>query len=151
MYYEEVFKALNKNKIKYLVIGGIAVNLHGLHRFTKDLDLIIDLSNNNLIKFIDTIGKLGYKTNVPKHKWGKLAAIAFTGKDEEFDRVDIFLKNPIDFDKSYKKREIFKLGRINVSCISLEDLLFLKNKADRLRDWIDIGSLKRMKGLRKNK
>jgi len=34
MYYEEVFKALNKNKVKYLIIGGMAVSFYGFSRLT---------------------------------------------------------------------------------------------------------------------
>ena len=39
--FEEVFRALNKAKVKYVVIGGIAVVLHGYRRFTEDLDLMV--------------------------------------------------------------------------------------------------------------
>lgn len=40
MFYGEVFKALNKAKVQYVVAGGTAVVLHGYRRFTDDLDLI---------------------------------------------------------------------------------------------------------------
>lgn len=43
MYYELVFRNLNKKKVRYVVIGGIAVNLHGIPRATADLDLMVDL------------------------------------------------------------------------------------------------------------
>jgi len=52
MFYGEVFKALNKDKVKYVVAGGVAVNLYGYPRFTKDLDDIIQL---NAIKRIQKI------------------------------------------------------------------------------------------------
>ena len=50
MFYEEVFRALNKNKVRYLVVGGGAVVLHGVVRMTADLDLFVDLKENNLLK-----------------------------------------------------------------------------------------------------
>lgn len=40
MFYNDVFGILNKYKVKYVVIGGTAVNLHGVPRFTADLDLM---------------------------------------------------------------------------------------------------------------
>jgi predicted nucleotidyltransferase len=152
MFYEKVFRALNKSRLKYLVIGGIAVNMYGLHRLTRDLDLVIDLSEENLNKFIKVIEKLGYKPSIPPNKWGSLTAIAFHNPNKEFeDRIDVFLKPIIKFKDAYKRRKVFNVGGLRVSCVSLKDLMALKDKANRLRDWIDIGSLKRMQELRKRK
>jgi hypothetical protein len=39
MFYEDIFREFNKQKINYLVIGRLAVNLHGIPRMTQDLDL----------------------------------------------------------------------------------------------------------------
>lgn len=150
-YYEKEIKALNRNRIKYLVVGGMAVNLYGVHRFTKDLDLMIDLSENHLEKFLKVIEPLAYYTKVPENKWKGLMAIAFINRRDEDKKIDVFLKNPIDFTLAYKKRKVFKADNFRISCVSLEDLLRLKNKADRLRDWIDIGSIKRMQALKKKK
>jgi len=151
MYYEEVFKALNKNRIKYLVIGGIAVNLYGLHRLTGDLDLMIDVSEKSLEDFIRVVKKLGYRPKAPIHKWKNLTALTFYHKTNEFKQIDIFLKNPIDFNKAYKSRKIFRVNKLNISCISFEDLIKLKKKSDRERDLIDIGSLERIKKLEEGK
>ena len=50
MFFEKIFKALNENNVKYLVIGGAAVNLHGYVRVTHDLDLFIALNESNIKK-----------------------------------------------------------------------------------------------------
>lgn len=145
MYCEEVYRALNKNRIKYLVIGGIAVNLYGLMRLTRDLDLMVDLSRDNLDKFIKVIESLGYETKVPQTKWDKLTAIAFTHKTDETKRVDIFLRNPINFKGAYKRRKVFSVDDLKISCVSLDDLMKLKNKSERIRDLADLGFLEKMK------
>lgn len=150
-YYEKEVKALNKSRIKYLIVGGFAVNLYGIHRLTKDMDMMIDLSKDNIDKLIKILGKLGYDTRIPKEKRGKLTAIAFFNKHDEDKRIDVFLKNPIDFDSAYKRRKIFRPAGYNISCVSFDDLIKLKNMADRLRDWIDIGSLKRARELKRKK
>lgn len=67
MYYDEVIKALNKNKVKY-AIGGVAVVLPGYLRLTLDLDLIVDLSEKNLDKFFNILYNLGYRPKVPVTK-----------------------------------------------------------------------------------
>ena len=45
---EMVVKALNDAKVKYLVVGGVAVVAHGYERFTRDLDLVIGLEAENI-------------------------------------------------------------------------------------------------------
>lgn len=41
--FEPIFEALNATGVRYVVVGGVAVNLHGHQRLTKDLDLVIEL------------------------------------------------------------------------------------------------------------
>lgn len=150
-YYAKELKTLNKSGIKYLVIGGLAVNLYGLHRLTRDLDLLIDLSADNFDKLVEVLGKIGYKTRVPRSKWDKLTAISFFTSEDEDKQIDIFLKNPLNFNKAHKKRKVFRGGGVQIPCISLDDLINLKNKANRVRDWIDVGSLRRMTEMKNKK
>jgi len=42
--FEKVIDALNRSGCRYVVVGGLAVNLHGYQRFTSDIDVGIDLS-----------------------------------------------------------------------------------------------------------
>ena len=65
MYYENVFRALQKNKIRYAVAGGVALVLHGVVRFTADLDLIVDLEPVNLKRFVQAMTELGYRPRNP--------------------------------------------------------------------------------------
>jgi hypothetical protein len=144
VYYEEVIVALNKNHLKYLIVGGIAANLYGVHRLTRDLDLMIEINEENLKKFIDIMNKLGYSTNVSIEETKNLTAISFHHSKDEFKQVDIFIKNPINFNKAYRERKIIKAKRISFPCASKKDIIRMKQKAGRERDWIDIGALKRI-------
>ena len=65
MFYEEVFRKLTDREVKYAVAGGVALVLHGVVRLTADLDLIVELSTENLRKFIRAINELGYKPKPP--------------------------------------------------------------------------------------
>ena len=44
--FESLFSALNKAKVRYLVVGGIAVNLYGIERATADIDLFVEMPFN---------------------------------------------------------------------------------------------------------
>ena len=50
--FEKVFRELNKTKVDYLVVGGVAVNLYGYVRFTGDLDLLVLLNEKIFKKWI---------------------------------------------------------------------------------------------------
>ena len=49
MYYFEILEGLYKKKVKYLVVGGLSVNLYGVPRVTQDIDIVIAMSKENNI------------------------------------------------------------------------------------------------------
>lgn len=63
--YERLFHVLNQAKVRYLVVGGVAVNLHGYPRFSADVDLLLFLEKDNLKVFGDTLRRLGYAARLP--------------------------------------------------------------------------------------
>ena len=56
MTYLDLFKSLQTHNIDYLLIGGLAMNLHGVPRMTMDVDLVIALDANNIAKLRDRAG-----------------------------------------------------------------------------------------------
>jgi hypothetical protein len=59
MLFEEIFRELNRRKIDYIVVGGVAVVMHGVVRLTADLDLMVHLEEKNLTKFVKVMNELG--------------------------------------------------------------------------------------------
>ncbi|NWF76170.1 MAG: hypothetical protein HXY53_06300, partial [Nitrospirae bacterium] len=62
--YKNIFKELNKQKIDYLVVGGLAVNFHGVPRMTYDIDLMIMLQSENISKLVVKLTEWGYRPKV---------------------------------------------------------------------------------------
>ena len=163
MIYEEIFRDFELKDVRYLVVGGMAVNLYGYVRLTVDLDIMADLSENNLSKIIEVMQKFGYTPRVPvnpheflseekREKWiRKKGAIVFTFIDleEPFKHIDIFLSNPIDFEEAYSRKELIEIGGIKVSIVSIDDLMKMKASTGRPRDREDIHHLERIKGLKR--
>jgi len=95
MIYEEVFREFEANKVRYLVVGGVAVNIYGYIRMTVDLDIMVDLSEENLSKIITIMEKLGYSPRAPvkpgdllskekREEWiKKKGAVVFTFVDPQ--------------------------------------------------------------------
>lgn len=159
MFYNDVFGVLDKYKIKYVVVGGTAVNLHGVPRFTADLDLIIDLEKENALRFVSAMKEIKFIPKVPvkaedfaleenRKKWieEKKAVVFSFHNTPFFDRtVDVFIDNPIKFMELYKRRETLNVSGLKISLISLDDLILLKKKANRKQDISDIEALRKAK------
>ncbi len=162
MIYDEIFKEVELRSVRYLVVGGMAVNLYGYIRLTMYLDIMVDLSDKNLSKVVDVTEKFGYTSRVPanphefiseekKDEWIKeKGAVVFTFIDlkKPFKQIDIFLSNPIDFDEAYSRREVMTIGGAKVSIASIDDLIKMKTSTARPRDMEDIHHLERIKALK---
>lgn len=161
MMFESIFRALEKRRVKYLVIGGIAVNFHGYDRVTGDLDLFVGLDEENLKKFIGAVKSLGWRPRLPvsledftdskkrksriKEKGMKVFSIYNPKKEAE--HVDIMTETYLDFDKAYKNKKMISANNIKISLASIPDLIRLKKIAGRERDKIDIMALKEIQEL----
>src|SRR3989338_10927082 len=63
--FREFFVAMNEVGIRYLIVGGLAVNLHGYRRFTGDIDILLALDVTNLEKVTQLMHDLGYIERLP--------------------------------------------------------------------------------------
>lgn len=165
MIYEDVLREFGKQNVKYLLVGGIAVNLYGYARFTVDLDIMVGLDEENLMKLIDVMERLNYKPRVPvktidltveekRDQWVReKGAVVFTfiHPGDPVKHIDIFLRNPVDFDIAYREKEIIKVRDIAINLISIDHLIEMKQSTGRPRDLEDINQLKRVKEVREKK
>ena len=158
-FYDDVFKALNKAQVKYVVAGGAAVVFHGYMRFTKDLDLIVFLEEKNLERLFDALKKIGYQPKVPVTKeqfidkrqrniWEKeknMIVFSFCHQNPPFHLIDMFIGEPIPFKQVYKHRVNAKVEGMTIPLISIDHLRKLKQMAGRPQDLIDIVQLDHIK------
>lgn len=64
-HFKKLFGALNNGGVKYLICGGIAINLYGIERATADIDIAISLDDENTDRFINVAKELGFKPKMP--------------------------------------------------------------------------------------
>ena len=145
----ELVKALKKDKINYMIVGGYAVNFHGYSRNTVDIDLIIKFTLTNLKKIEALLQKMGMISRLPidaisVYKFRdeyinnrNLIAWNFYNIDDPTDQVDILIKHDIEDFKSEK----FKVDQLEIKVISKKDLLAMKKNAGREKDLLDIKEL----------
>ena len=157
MFYLNLFKALKTHNVDYLLVGGLAMNLHGVPRMTMDVDLVIALDAGNIAKLAGLAKELGLYPNVPV----KLEDLADANKREALlaeknlialslisstpatPTVDIVIHHPLDFQKAFAKAVQRDISGTPVMLASIEDMIALKKAAGRAQDLSDITHLER--------
>ncbi|MEP9410579.1 MAG: hypothetical protein HRF42_04120 [Candidatus Brocadia sp.] len=156
MFYFEVFKAFYQEKVKYLVVGGLAVNLHGVPRITYDIDIIIPTDRDNVLKLNRTLRALGYVPRLPVNPddmadektlkdWienRNMRAFSFYHKKEHTKVVDIVLEHPLDFTEAFRRSAMKKVGDIEIYVASIDDMIAMKKVSNRPKDLSDMEMLK---------
>jgi hypothetical protein len=153
--FEPVLEALNEAEVRYLVVGGVAVVLHGHLRTTGDLDLVIDMSPDNLARALDALERLGFRPRPPvplrsfadpetRRSWietKNLQVFSLWHEDLSGFEVDLFVEEPFDFDQAWKGRVEVELGGTSAAVVGLDDLLTLKRASGRALDLEDVAVL----------
>src|SRR5438445_13824117 len=62
---QRIFDALAAANVRYIVVGGVAVVLHGYPRLTADLDLVVALQPDNVRAALSALAALGYRPPAP--------------------------------------------------------------------------------------
>ena len=148
--FKEFIELLNEHKVKYLIIGGYAVNFHGYPRYTKDIDLWLWMTKSNIKKLIKAIKEFGFGSlNLKIDDFMTPENIVQLGYEPY--RIDLLMEvDGVDFEECYKRRTEAELDRTEVKFLSLEDLITAKKVSGRLQDLADAEQLEKL-GKKENK
>lgn len=153
--FDAIFVALETANVRYLVVGGVAVVLHGLPRFTADLDLVVALDAENTRAAVAALGALGYRPRAPvpaeqfadaatRESWIKdkgLTVFSLWSPSHPATEIDLFVEEPFPFDEAYARAVRADLGTAVVSVVAISDLIALKRRAGRPKDLADVEAL----------
>ncbi|HNV30834.1 MAG TPA: nucleotidyltransferase [Cyclobacteriaceae bacterium] len=151
---ENLLATLNKHKVEFIAVGGLAVNHHGYSRASNDIDFWYKPSVENFHRITDALTDLGYDTS--------------DLKTLVFDAEKTILRIPLDyfnvellprlheemkslealrgFNEALKNAEINSIGEAKFNVIGFEDLIFYKAKSGRPKDMLDIIELRNIRG-----
>jgi predicted nucleotidyltransferase len=160
--YEEILREFKKQKVKYLLVGGIAVNLLGSLRSTADLDILVKMSNDNLKKAVGIFKKKGYHVKQPvdpmgiadeklRYDWihNKHMKTFNFYKEDELKEVDIIIDSPVCFKEAEKTAIKMEIDDMVVPVISIDNLIKMKKNTGRDIDKLDIKELRNVKKLKR--
>lgn len=158
MDYLNFFRELNKRGIDYLVVGGMAVNFHGIPRMTYDIDIMIMLEKDNIKLLTDFLIYAGYKPRVnedplgladkeKRRVWIKhkgMNAFTFWSDTNVIKEIDVVFASDIPYEDLKKRAKYISIKDVLVPIISLRDLIKIKEKSSRVQDMSDVEHLKRL-------
>jgi hypothetical protein len=153
--FEVIFQALELAGVRFLVVGGVAVVLHGHARFTADLDLVVALDGENVHAFAAAVSALGYRPRAPvqaseladpekRHAWNEekgLTVLSFWSSQHPATEIDVFVEEPFPMQSALERALHVRLGDLSVPVASISDLIDLKRKSARPKDLDDIQAL----------
>lgn len=139
--FKEFIKSLNDNSVRYLVIGGYAVALHGYPRYTKDIDIWIEMSVENAEKIVQALHQFGFESlGLEKEDFLEPEQVIQLGHAP--NRIDLITTPPgVEFAACYDRRVEVEIEGVRVSFIDLNGLKRSKKASGRLQDLADIENL----------
>lgn len=139
--FKEFLRLLRSHGVEYLLIGGYAVIYHGFPRATGDMDIWIAMDPENARRMVDTVREFGFDTP-------DLSPALFLQDNSMVRmgnvplRIEILTRiSGVGFDECYHKRIVDEMDGVEVSVISLGDLLANKRASGRHKDLMDIEEL----------
>ena len=140
---QDFIAALNKNEVRYILIGGYSVILHGYSRTTGDMDLWVERTEGNYLKLSNAFEEFGMpvfhmtEENFLHHPVWDVFTFGIPPV-----AIDLMIKlEGIDFPSAYNRSVIFKDEDLEIRTIHKNDLIAAKQKAGRSKDLDDLENL----------
>jgi hypothetical protein len=131
-----VCRLLNRRRARYLIAGGIAANLHGSVRATRDIDVLIPRDRRNAQRVLDALGELplGISREIDA---AEVVAKPFTIIGD-MPRVDLItVASTVKFEQAWPNRVVRRIAGTRVPYLGLSDLIRSK-RTGRASDAADI-------------
>jgi hypothetical protein len=137
----EICKKFNEYEVKYVIVGGVAIILHGFERKTMDIDIIIDSSEENITKIISAL-----KNEIPEieelreediRKYLTIKVVGkILGQETEIDLIREMWG--INYIKAQENQEIQQIHGVNIPVANIDTLIEMKKETKRSQDKEDL-------------
>ena len=160
---EAIVAALDRARVEYVIVGGLAVIAHGYERLTKDLDLVIRLQPENIARGIRALQEIGYRMAIPvtpeefadparRERWRaekNMVVLKLWSDEHRRTPVDVFVFEPFDFARELAAARWMDFGGpAKAPILALPTLIEMKRAAGRPQDLADVAALEELQRLR---
>ena len=142
-----IWTIFNEKNVRYLTIGGLAVNIYGYTRNTGDTDILLEDTTENRINLRAAFKQIGIG-DFPQIETMQFVA-GYTDFTISYDlRLDVMtsikgLENA-NFDELLQNATIVYLNEVPVYFIDYDSLILAKKATNRLKDQLDIEELNKL-------
>jgi len=158
LFYHDVLAALSSAGVHHVIVGGMAVNLQGVPRFTSDLDVAVAIDGASLKTAAGVLRKLGLQSRLPVSDddlarpdivrgWvaeRNLVALTFVDPVEPLREVDLVIASPVPFDEIERGADRMAMGDLELKVASIDVLIRMKSGTGRAQDASDVDALRRI-------
>lgn len=142
-------KCAQENNLRYMCIGGYAVNYYGYHRTTEDMDVWIAPTEKNKHCFLETLLSIGYTEGeiefIREEDFSGYFMLSLGSRPHVIDILTIVHKD-LSFDEAEKEMQIHDTGNgINFNMVPYDFLKDMKLRAHRDKDLWDISQLEKLR------
>jgi hypothetical protein len=155
----ELLQSLSGESVQYVLVGGLAVQLHGFMRSTFDIDLVLAMNDGNLARFIAVAKRYGLVPSIPVpidtlrdanqieqwHREKGMLAFALREPQVGGSVVDILVRPNLPFEQLMANAVAGELFAQKIWIASIDDLITMKRIANRAKDQLDIAALEKIK------
>lgn len=155
----ELLQSLSGESVRYVLVGGLAVQLHGYMRSTFDIDLVLAMNDDNLVRFIAVAKRYGLVPSIPVpidslrnadqiDQWRReKGMLAFALREPQIGGsvVDILVRPNVPFEQLMANAVAGELFGQKVWIASIDDLITMKRIANRPKDQLDIVALEKIR------
>jgi len=147
---KRLLAALELEGVRYVIFGAVALNLHGLSRFTEDLDIFIEPDAWNIVLLKKALRSViddpEIETIAAEDLLGEYPAVQYTPPDGSF-HIDILTRLGEAFRFEDLERVRVPFDGLEVSVVSPRTLYLMKRDTVRLKDKADALMLKERFGI----
>ncbi len=163
---EAIVRALNDAKVRYLIVGGLAVIAHGYERLTRDVDLVIALQRENIVRGLHALEAIDYHISIPvtaeqfaeealRETWRRekgMVVLKLWSDSHRRTPIDVFIYEPFDFDSEFAAAIHAPVAAaLTAPIVSYDALVAMKRSAGRPQDLADIADLEQIQVWRKER
>ena len=142
----DFLELLDKNKVRFLLIGGYAVILHGFVRSTSDMDIFVEKTEENYFKLKKTYIDFGAPMFDKSEFFNQNFDVWSIGREPS--KIDIISQiKGLTFEESIDYCEWFSLEKFKIPYIHINHLVKTKLATGRNKDLADIEQLSKLLNL----
>ncbi|MBM4033693.1 MAG: hypothetical protein FJ291_18195 [Planctomycetes bacterium] len=145
--FEDMLGLLERHQVKYLIIGGLAFIYHAKPRYTKDMDLWIEPSDENVRRANLAPAEFGSPYLFDLGKPDQILQIGVAP-----NRIDLLLTvEGVRFATAWGRRVRDAYGAVTANWVDLDTLIRIKQRIDHPRHREDVRVLRDVKRQRRGK